>query len=58
MSGGCDLLCQFQLGPSKLSDSPDVPCFLLKCQIRLHDDYVLRPADGHGLGHDLRGAFV
>ena len=58
MSGGHDLLCQFQLGPPELLDGLDVPRFLLERQIRLHDDYVLRPADGHSLGHDLRGAFV
>ena len=52
------LLCQYQLGPSKLPDGPDVPHFLLNRQIRFHDDYVLRPADGHSFGHDLRGAFV
>ena len=58
MSGGRDLSCQFQLRPSKLPDSPDVPRFFLERQIRIHDDYVLRPADSHGLGHDLRGAFI
>ena len=46
---------QFQLGPSKLPDRPDVPCFLLNRQLRLQDDHILSPANGHGLRHHLRG---
>ena len=58
MSGGCDLLCQFQFRPSELPDGLDVPYFFLERQFRLHDDHILRPADGHSIGHDLWGAFV
>ena len=58
MSEGRDLLCQLQLGPPELPDGTDVPHFFLERQIRLYDDYVLRPADGHSLGHDFRGAFI
>ena len=58
MSGGCDLLRQFQLGPSKALDSPDVPRLLLDCQFSFQNDDVLRPADGHGLRHHLWVALV
>ena len=58
MSGGRDPLCQLRLGPPELPDGTDVPRFLLERQFRFHDDNVLRPADGHSLGHDFRCAFV
>ena len=49
---------QFQLGPLKLTNSPDVPCSFLERQRRLQDDHVLGPADGHGLCHHFRGILV
>ena len=58
MSGGRDLLCQLRLGPAELPDGTDVPGFLLERQLRLHNDHVLCPADGHGRSHGLRGAFI
>ena len=58
MSGSRDLSCQLQLGPPELPDGPDVPHFLLERQLRLHDDHILCPTDGHGLVHNLRGAFI
>ena len=58
MSGGRDLLRQLQFGPPKLTDSTDVPGFLLKRQFRFQNDDVLRPANGHGFRHHLRVAFI
>ena len=58
MSGGRDLLRQLQFGPSKLPDSTDVPGFLLERQFRFQDNHVLRPANGHRLGHDLRNTLI
>ena len=57
MSEGRDPLCQLRLGPPELPDGANVPRLLLERQIRLHDDHVLRPADGHGRGYALRGRF-
>lgn len=45
---------QFQLGPAKSPDRPDVPRFLLDRQLRLQDNHVLCPANGHGLRQHLR----
>ncbi len=53
-----DFLGQRQLGPPKTVHSPNVPHLLLECQISFQDDYVLGPADHHGLRHDLWGAFI
>lgn len=53
-----DLRHQFQLGPSKPPDGPDVPRFLLDCQLRFQDNCVLRPTDGHSLRQYLWVIFV
>ena len=58
MGGGCDLICQLQLGPPKLPDSTDVPPFFLERQFRFQNDDVLRPADGHGFHHHLWVALI
>lgn len=49
---------QFQLGPLKLTNSPDVPCSFLERQLCLQDDHILCPADGHGLCHYFLGIFI
>ena len=48
-----DSLLEFQLRPAELPSRFDVPCPLLGSQLRLQNDYVLRPADGHGLSQHL-----
>ena len=53
-----DLSLELQLCPSKLLNGPDVPCPLLGGQLRLQNDYVLRPADGHGLSQHLWCALI
>ena len=58
MGGGCNLICQLQLGPPKLPDSTDVPPFFLERQFRFPNDDVLRPADGHGFHHHLWVALI
>ena len=51
-------LLEFQLRPAELPSRFDVPCLFLESQLRLQNDYVLRPADGHGLGHHLWCALI
>ena len=58
MSAGCNLLGQLQLGPAEPLNGPNIPGFFLGCQFRFQNDHVLCPADGHGLDHDLWGAFI
>lgn len=58
MSGGRDMPCKFQLGPPEPLNGPNIPRFLLERQFRFQDDYVLRPANGHSLRHDLWGACI
>jgi len=54
----CNLPLQLHLRPSKPPYCLDIPHPLLDSQLRLQDDSILCPADGHGLGQHLRGAFV
>ncbi len=58
MSDRLDLLQQCQFGPAKPCDRLDVPFLLLDCQLRLQNDHVLRPADGHGFGQHLRHVLI
>lgn len=58
VGGGNDPFRQLQLGPAKLLYRPDVPRFLLEGQLRLQNDHVLGPADGHGLRHHFRGLLI
>lgn len=55
---GGDLFRQLQLGPSEPAHCPDVPQLFLERQLRLQDDHVLDPADGHGLCHHLGGILI
>ena len=48
-----DPLLEFQLRPAELPSRFDVPCPLLGGQLRLQDDHILSPADGHGLSQHL-----
>lgn len=48
-----DSLLEFQLRPAKLSSGPDIPRPLLGGQLRLQDNHILSPADGHGLSQHL-----
>lgn len=58
VGGGGNPLRQLQLGPTELSDRPDVPCVLLESQFCLQNDHVLGPADGHGLRHHFWGLLI
>ena len=58
MSGGRDLLRQFQFRPPKLPHSADIPPFLLERQFRFQNDDVLCPADGHSRCHHLWVTFI
>ena len=58
MRSSVDLPLQFLLGPSEPTDSPNIPFPLRKGQLRLQDDHVLCPADGHGFDQHLGDAFV
>ena len=53
-----DPLLEFQLRPAELPSRFDVPCPLLGGQLRLQDDHILSPADGHGLSQHLRYALI
>ena len=53
-----DPLLEFQLRPAELPSRFDVPCPLLGGQLRLQDDHILSPADGHGLTQHLRCALI
>jgi len=53
-----DIPGQFQLRPAELPSRFDIPCPLLGGQLRLQNDYVLRPADGHGLSQHLWCALI
>lgn len=53
-----DIPGQFQLRPAELPSRFDVPCLFLGSQLRLHNDHVLCPADGHGLSQHLRYALI
>ena len=46
-------LLEFQLRPAELPCHFDVPCPFLGSQLCLQNDYILRPADGHGLSQHL-----
>ena len=51
-------LLELQLRPAELPSRFDVPCLFLGSQLRLQNDYVLRPADGHGLSQHLWCALI
>ena len=51
-------LLEFQLRPAELPSRFDVPCLLLGGQLRLQNNHVLRPADGHGLSQHLWCALI
>ena len=51
-------LLEIQLRPAELPSRFDVPCLFLESQLRLQNDYVLRPADGHGLSQHLWCALI
>ena len=53
-----DIPDQFQLRPAELPSRFDVPCLFLGSQLRLHNDHVLCPADGHGLTQHFRCALI
>ena len=53
-----DPLLEFQLRPAELPSRFDVPCPLLGGQLRLQDDHILSPADGHGLSQHFRCALI
>ena len=53
-----DSLLEFQLRPAELPSRFDVPCPLLGGQLRLQDDHILSPADGHGLNQHFRCALI
>ena len=53
-----DPLLEFQLRPAELPSRFDVPCPLLGGQLRLQDDHILSPADGHGLSQHLWYALI
>ena len=53
-----DIPGQFQLRPAELPSRFDVPCPLLGSQLRLQNNHVLRPADGHGLSQHLWCALI
>ena len=49
MCGGTDLIIQFLLGAAELLRRPQIPAPLLQGEIRLQNDYILCPANPHGL---------
>ncbi len=49
-----DLLQQLRLCPAELLCRPNVPDSFFEALTALQNGRVLRPADGHGLCHDLR----
>ena len=51
-------LLELQLRPAELPSRFDVPCPLLGGQLRLQDDHILSPADGHGLTQHFRCALI
>ena len=51
-------LLELQLRPAELPSRFDVPCLFLGSQLRLHNDHVLCPADGHGLTQHFRCALI
>ena len=51
-------LLELQLRPAELPSRFDVPCLFLGSQLRLQNDHVLCPADGHGLSQHLRCALI
>ena len=51
-------LLEFQLRPAELPCRFNVPCPFLESQFRLQNDYILRPADGHGLSQHLWCALI
>ena len=51
-------LLEFQFRPAELPSRFDVPCPLLGSQLRLQNDHVLCPADGHGISQHLRCALI
>ena len=53
-----DISGQLQLRPAELPSRFDVPCPLLGSQLRLQNDHVLCPADGHGLTQHFRCALI
>ena len=58
MCAGSDHSVKFQLRPAKLLCRTDVPCPLPESQLRLQNDYILRPANGHSFGHHLEVALI
>ena len=53
-----DPLLKLQLRPAELPSRFDVPCPLLGSQLRLQNDHVLCPADGHGISQHLRHTLI
>ena len=53
-----DSLLEFQLRPAELPSRFDIPCPLLSGQLRLQNDYVLCPTDGHSLTQHFRCALI
>lgn len=49
MCGGTDLIIQFLLGPAELLCRPQIPDAFFHCQLCLQNDYILCPANPHGL---------
>ena len=49
MCGGTDLIIQFLLGPAELLCRPQIPSSFFHCQLCLQNDYILCPANSHGL---------
>ncbi len=53
-----DFPLQFQLGPPELTNGLNIPGLLLVRQLRLQNNDILRPANGHGLDQHLRRIFI
>ena len=51
-------LLELQLRPAELPNRFDIPCPLLGGQLRLQDNHILSPADGHGLSQHLWCALI
>ena len=58
MRVGSDHSVKLQLRPAKLPGRPDIPCPLPESQLRLQNDHVLCPANGHSFGHHCEVAFI
>ena len=58
MSTLTDIPGQFQFRPAELPSRFDVPCPFLESQLRLQNDHILCPADGHGLSQHFRCALI